>query len=420
MIFKNKSKIFLTLILFTFGFLFFFNHVKAEEDIILEPCAVTEDGEATCAADLEVADKEATELQIASEKIPYVLFHLDTCPHCKDEIAFIESVVKPQFGDKLDIQIFEVSDPANAALYKKMAEERQVKASGVPAAFIGVNDLIIGYSSDDVTGKQIINTIEAALSGEKNNNIEVPFLGKVDATNVSLPLLTLVIGLLDGFNPCAMWVLLFLISLLLPMQEPKKRWLLGSIFILTSGISYYVFMAAWLELILFIGVALVVRLLIGTLAVGVGTVSLKDYWKNRKLEGVACKVSGMKGSKNIFDKLKEIVHRKNLLWSIFGITLLGFSVNLVELACSAGFPALFVQILALAEVTSLERYLYMGGYILFYMIDDMIVFGIAMVTLKATSGGNGKYAKFVQLVSGLLMLILGLLLIFKPEWLMFT
>ena len=107
------------------------------------------------------------------------------------------------------------------------------------------------------------------------------------------------------------------------------------------------------------------------------------------------------------------MYRKSLWWSILGIILLGFSVNLVELACSAGFPAIYTQVLAISGIPMWQRYLYMAGYILFYMLDDLVIFIIAMATLKSKVVG-GKYAKYANLVGGLLIFVLGLLLIFKP------
>jgi len=154
-------------------------------------------------------------------------------------------------------------------------------------------------------------------------------------------------------------------------------------------------------------------------AVVVGGKSLKDFWKSRKTEGVVCEVSSKKNTQKIFAKIKDIVYKKSLWWSILGILLLGFSVNLVELACSAGFPAIFTQVLALNEMPIWKKYMYMVGYIFFYMLDDLLVFFIAMSTLKSKVFGT-KYAKYTNLVGGLLILILGLLLIFKPEWLMFS
>jgi len=145
---------------------------------------------------------------------------------------------------------------------------------------------------------------------------------------------------------------------------------------------------------------------------------LWDYWKNRKADGVVCEVSQNKNTQTTFEKIKNIVHRQSLWWSILGIVLLGFSVNLVELACSAGFPAIYTQVLALNGLPMWQKYLYMLGYIFFYMLDDLIMFIIAVVTLKSRIVGS-KFAKYSNLVGGVLILILGILLILKPEWLMF-
>lgn len=364
-------------------------------------------------------------------KIEYVLFHLETCPHCREEIKFINKKLMPKYGQYIDLKMYEVSDEKNADIFRQYGEFYNTEVGGVPMAFID-GEIISGYGDDKTTGKQIMDTVERKLSAKgliqnvENNNtnytgasMTLPVFGEINPTKISLPGMTIVLGLLDGFNPCAMWVLLFLISLLLGMQDRKKMWLLGSIFIFISGFSYFLFMSAWLQLILFIGLIAIIRISIGLLASGVGAMSIRDYWINRKVDGLVCKVSNYKDSKKTFDKIKEIVHRKSLWWSILGITLLGFSVNIVELACSAGFPAIFTQVLAINDIPMWQRYLYMVGYIFFYMLDDMIVFGIAMFTLKSTGIGH-KYAKYVNLFSGILIFILGLLLIFKPQWLMFS
>lgn len=394
--------------------------VSAQDiDELPVPCAVDKNGEATCDTNIDVPDTTSVAtIDIAEGKVPYVLFHLDTCAHCIDEIAFIESVIVPIYGASIDLHLIEVSTAENAALYVSYAQKYGVDAGSVPAAFIGTQ-LVSGYSSDDITGARIKEIIEAQIRGEESDKLHIPFLGIIDAKTVSLPVLTLVLGLLDGFNPCAMWVLIFLITLLLGMKNRKRMWWLGSLFILTSGISYFIFMAAWLQIMLFFGFVGAVRLIIGLIAIGVGGVSLKDFWRNRKADGVTCKVSSNSGAKKSFEKIKDIVHRKSIWWAILGIMILGFSINLVELACSAGFPALFTQILALNSIPAWERYGYMAGYIIFYMLDDMIVFGIAMKTMSLADA-NGKYAKYANVVSGVLMVVLGLLLIFKPTWLMFT
>ncbi|HBU06636.1 MAG TPA: hypothetical protein DEB09_00970 [Candidatus Magasanikbacteria bacterium] len=367
-------------------------------------------------------------------KIEYVLFHLETCPHCKDEIKFINKEIMPKYGEFIDLKMYEVSIQENQKIFEQYGYFYKVNTKGVPMAFID-GQVVNGYLNDKTTGKQILAIVEAKLQGKglivpietsaptcdlsDSSCIQVPVLGRIDPKTFSLPILTVVIGLLDGFNPCAMWVLLFLISLLLGMEDKKRMWLLGSIFIVASGLVYFVFMAAWLQFLMFIGMILFVRIGIGIVAVIVGGKNLKDYWDNRKSDGVVCKVSNQEGTKKTFEKIKDIVYRKSLWWSIIGILILGFSVNLVELACSAGFPAVYTQVLALSGLPMWERYLYMAGYIIFYMLDDMVVFVLAMMTLKSKVIGT-KYAKYANLVGGALIFILGLLLIFKPEWLMFT
>ncbi|MBU0597238.1 hypothetical protein KJ641_03570, partial [Patescibacteria group bacterium] len=367
---------------------------------------------------------------VQNEKIEFLLFHLDTCPHCKDEIKFINEKLMPKYGDYIDLKLFEVSSSKNQDLYKQYTYFYNYTASGgVPLVFIN-GQAVSGYGKDSTTGEIIMGIVEDELkkmgiidttgdiSENQGEQVIVPILGSINPKNISIPLLTIVLGLLDGFNPCAMWVLIFLITLLLGMNNRKRMWLLGSIFIFTSGLVYFVFMAAWLELILFIGLIWYIRWAIGLLAVYVGSSSLIKSWKNRKNEGVVCEVTGQQKNRKIFEKIKDIIHRRSLVWSILGIIILGFSVNLVELACSAGFPAVYTQVLAMASVPTWERYLYMAGYIFFYMLDDMIVFALAMITLKAT-GVGGKYAKYINIFSAFLIFILGLLLLFKPQWLMF-
>jgi len=346
-----------------------------------------------------------------------------------EEFKFLNKKILPKYGDFIDLKMYEVSDDKNNDIFGQYGAYYKTDIGGVPMAFID-GQIVKGYAGDSTTGEQIKSIIENKLIGKgllaREDEIDndetamvLPVFGKVDPKTVSLPALTLILGLLDGFNPCAMWILLFLISLLIGMEDKKRMWLLGSVFIFISGVSYFLFMSAWLQLILFIGFIAIIRVGIGLLAMGIGGVNIRDYIKNRKTDGLVCKVSDNKRGQKIFEKIKSIVRRESLWWSLIGILILGFSVNLVELACSAGFPAVFTQVLALQESIGWQRYMYMIGYIFFYMLDDMIVFLIAMFTLQITMVNN-KYAKYLNLFSGVLILILGLLLIFKPEWLMFT
>lgn len=277
-------------------------------------------------------------------------------------------------------------------------------------------DLIESPLSDNMLikeeNKEIIN--EKIIKKEKM--VELPFLGKVDALAFSLPLLTIVMGLLDGFNPCAMWTLLFLISLLIGMKNRRRMWILGIAFIITSAFVYFLFMSAWLNLILILGFVFYFRALVGFLSILGGGYNIKKFLK--KKEGSGCEVTGGEKRQKVFDNLKNIIKEKNFYLALLGIIILAFIVNLVELVCSAGLPAIYTQVLAMNDLPSYKYYGYIAFYIFFFMLDDLFVFFIAMFTLKMT-GITTRYSKLSHLVGGILMVIIGFLLIFFPQFLMF-
>jgi hypothetical protein len=200
-----------------------------------------------------------------------------------------------------------------------------------------------------------------------------------------------------------MWVLLFLISLLLGMKDKKRRWILGITFIVASAFVYFLFMAAWLNLILFIGFIIWVRIAIGLVAIGGGGYNLREFFINKES---GCKVTGDEKRRAIFEKLKNITQQKQFLLALSGIILLAFAVNLVELICSAGLPVIFTQILTLSNLPPWQYYAYMLLYIFIFMIDDLFVFFTAMITLEVT-GISTKYTRASHLIGGVLMIIIG-------------
>jgi len=212
-----------------------------------------------------------------------------------------------------------------------------------------------------------------------------------------------------------MWALVFLISLLLGMKDRKRMWILGTAFIVTSAFVYFLFMTAWLNFFLFVGFVPWVRIVIGLVALGAGIYSLRDYQRNK--DG-ACKVTGGKKRRQILAKMEKITQRSELILALMGIILLAFAVNLIELVCSAGLPAIYTQVLSFNNLPSRQHYSYLLLYVFFFMIDDLFVFFVAMKTLNSVNIKT-KYARFSRLIGGILMLIIGLLMILKPEWLMF-
>ncbi|NMC51587.1 hypothetical protein GYA54_02570 [Candidatus Kuenenbacteria bacterium] len=379
------------------------------------------------------------------KKVNIYFFWQQGCPHCATEKPFLEDLVKQ--NPQLELRSFDIgSSHESIELLADIGRRLNINIQGVPFTLIGER-YFIGWHKESTTGASIKQAVDLALvlpcldivreieikedilldkpeEGECQQKggvtilpaeIKLPLLGEVALENISLPLLTIVMGALDGFNPCAMWTLLFLISLLLGMKNRKRMWLLGVAFIFTSALVYFLFMSAWLNLILFLGFVTWVRVIIGALAFFGGVYNLKEFLLNKDS---GCKVADDEKRQKVFKKIKNIIGQNSLWLAIGGIIALALLVNLAELVCSAGLPAVYTQVLALTELSKTQYYFYILLYIFFFMLDDLFIFFVAMITLEMT-GITTKYTKYSKLIGGLLMLLIGLLLIFKPQWLMF-
>lgn len=372
------------------------------------------------------------------------LFYSKTCPHCASLESMLEDI-KPNYPN-LKVYSYEVSmNQQNSELMIEAASLLKTNVTGVPFTVIGTK-VFKGFSESmskseieytiklyskvtsykDPVGEMlgVVSdsgelTYDDLVEEEKNNSnfiIDVPIVGPVETKDLSLPLISIVMGTIDGFNPCAMWVLLFLISTLIGMKNKKRMWILGSVFMLTSAVVYLLFMLAWLNLTLFIGALWWVKLFIALIALGGGYLNLKAFVKTKE---AGCHVVNESKRNKIFDKIKQFTNEKSFPIALIGIITLAVSVNFVELTCSAGLPVIFTNILALNSLSLVEYSLYIFLYILFFLLDDLIIFFIAMSTLKLT-GISTKYSKYSHLIGGIIMIIIGLLMIYKPEWLMFN
>ena len=241
-------------------------------------------------------------------------------------------------------------------------------------------------------------------------------IGKINLKNVSIGVASVTIGLVDGFNPCAMWVLLFLISMLIGMKNKRRMWILGISFLVTSGLVYMIIMLSWLNIVVSITASIIMRNIIAVVAIIGALINLNSF---RKADDSGCQVVDAKKRKKIFSKIKKYTTEKRFILALMGIIFLAISVNVIELACSAGLPLVFTQILALNNITGIKAFLYTLVYIFFFLADDIIIFVIAMMTAKIT-GISTKYNKYSHLIGGIIMLLIGILLILKPEWLMFN
>lgn len=377
-------------------------------------------------------------LVFGSEKdLNIYLFYGDGCPHCKDEEKWFETYLKK--NDFIKMHRYEIwYDKENQEKYSKVHDILNDTSSGIPYLIIG-ETVITGFD-EEITPERIKNAIEyysnvkykdkvgiyLGIVEDKNeedtktnyqeNEIDIPILGKQKIKEVSIGLSAIIIGLVDGFNPCAMWILLFLISMLLGMKNRKRMWALGITFLVSSALVYFLFLISWLNLAIFLNKILYIRVAIAFVAVLFGVLQIISFIF-KKDDG--CEVVDTKNRKKIIKSIQKIVKEKSFILALLGIVLLAASVNIIELLCSLGLPVMFTQILTINEVGKFGQILYSLLYILFFMIDDIIIFIIAMKTLEIKAISN-KYGKYSHLIGGIIMVVIGILMIYKSEWLMFN
>lgn len=377
----------------------------------------------------------------AEEKdVNFYLFYGRECPHCEELMEWLNVYMAE--NDNINLYKYEVwHDEENQEKFLNAQEALETDSSSVPFLVIG-EDYIVGFSSfytpDDidrlfkkyeeenyrdkvgealgVVEKTSDNAEEKEISEEENTSFNVPILGNIDAKNVSLPLLGVILGFIDGFNPCALWVLIFLITMLLGMKDRKKMWVLGITFLVTSALIYTLFMVSWLSFALFMGKVNLVKLLVGMFAIIFGVYNIIRFIKSLNKD-TGCDVVDDSKRKKIINKIKSIVSEKKFIVAFLGVIVLAASVNLIELMCSLGLPVVYTEVLSLNNLSVAQYSICILIYILFYLIDDLVIFIIAMKTLKIKAISN-KYLKYSHLIGGLIMLALGILMIYKPEWLM--
>ncbi len=370
----------------------------------------------------------------AKEKVTLYFFHGDGCPHCAEEQTdLIEELKKDETINVVEIEVWH--DNENKELLEKVINAYGTR-SGVPYNVIG-DTTIIGYS--EANGEKIkrainyykehdyTDEIQKIKNGEKvkindqfskeeektdeEQTIDVPIIGKINLKNISIMSAAVLIGLVDGFNPCAMWVLLFLITTLISLKDRKRLILLGSIFLLTSGFVYFLIMFSWLNIVVSVSTSLVFRFLIAIFAIVAGIYNLYNFYKGLKSDD-GCEVIDKKKRKDIFKKIKKFTHEKSLLLAILGIMLLAVSVNIVELLCSAGLPLVFSELLLLNNITGVKAIGYDLVYIIFFLLDDFIVFIIALKTLDVV-GVSTKFNKYSHLIGGIIMILIGAYLLIQ-------
>ncbi|OQW33178.1 MAG: NrdH-redoxin [Nitrospira sp. SG-bin1] len=352
----------------------------------------------------------------ADEPIPDLEVFVRTgCPHCEAAKVFLAELQHelPSF----QIAVYNIAEDSVARQrLASLAAERGIPDFGVPA-FLVDGELMIGFHSSGTTGAEIRARLERHAQGAAAppvpKSIKTEWFGELRAQDLGLPLFTIAIGLLDGFNPCAMWVLLFLLSLLVNLQDRRKMALIAGTFVLVSGLIYFAFMAAWLNVFLLIGLSRGIQITLGVVALFMGTINVKDFFTFHRGLSLSIPEAAKPG---FYARVRGILQAEHLAGAMAGIVVLAGLVNMIELLCTAGFPALYTHILTMQQLPAWEYYGYLGLYNLAYILDDSLMVAIAVFTLSRRKLQEHA-GRWLKLTAGAVMTSLGIVLIAKPEWL---
>ncbi|MFA5180453.1 MAG: hypothetical protein WC405_03975 [Syntrophales bacterium] len=357
-----------------------------------------------------------------SNSIVY-LFKGDGCPKCAEEEKFLETLSKRI--PNVEIRTYEIwRHTGNAAMMQNLLKSRGVDAKGIPMTIVG-DRIFYGFSS------QVAEEIESAivsctpssckdpasegapqkLIANSGSTVEIPLIGKVDLSDYSLPFVTVVIAGLDSFNPCAFFVLLSLLGILTYARSSKKMLLVGGVFLLFSGLIYFLFMAAWLNLFLIMEKVAFITGIAGIVSMLIGVINIKDFFAFKR--GVSLSIPESAKPK-LFDRMRQLVRSTSVLPVLAGTAILAIAANSYELLCTAGFPMVYTRILTLNHLSPATYYFYLSLYNLIYVIP----MGIIVLFFVFTTGKRKLtewQGRVLKLMSGSLMFALGVVLLANPS-----
>lgn len=360
-----------------------------------------------------------------TQKIIIYFFWGDGCPHCEREKVFLAGLMKKY--PQVEIKSYEVwYDPMSADFFAQMVKAAGIKATGVPVTFID-KTAFTGYSEN--TGTAIEGIVKKCVDSgcidpvemlskpaakeeqeeEEEGHIDIPFLGRVDPSKTSLLILTIIIGVLDSFNPCAFFVLFFLLSLLIYAKSRRRMLIVGGTFVFLSGVIYFLFMAAWLNIFLITGQMKIITTLAGIIALVIAAINIKDFFIFAK--GVSL-VIPEKAKPKLFERMRNLLQAASIMSMFAGTVLLAIAANTYELLCTVGFPMVFTRILTLHNLTSMQYYLYLILYNVVYIIPLFVIVIFFVITLGAKKLTEWQGRK-LKLISGIMMLFLGIVLLTK-------
>jgi len=385
-----------------------------------------------------------------SKKVKIEYFGRKDCKNCANLEKFLKELSTKR--DDFEYVEHKIDESKEEKVFFDETTSKLKLVKGTPIIYIN-GHIIQGFNTADTTGKEIENLInsgktkdkiltlkeyvESGQTGNVSSNgavctgdtvcevpgltkgaenqvlVNIPIINKtVDLTNYSLLTMSIILGTIDGFNPCAMWVLVLFLTALIAVGNKVKMFRVAGLFILAEAVMYFFILNAWIYAWDFVGLDKWVTPLVGIIGIAGGIFFIRNYLK--KGDTLECEVTDFEQRAKISKKIKDIANKPFTLLTALAIIGLALSVNVIEFACSVGIPQTYTKILQINEVPFWTRQFYTFIYIIGYMIDDIIVFGFALMSVNKLQLTT-KYSKWVNLFGGILMIILGLIMLIKPS-----
>lgn len=329
-------------------------------------------------------------------------------------------------------------EPAALQLLKRMAQNQGKAELDYPAFVVG-GQLIIGFSEEAGTAQLILDTLAASRpenqqekkdllnckSGNEPGCALIPstpyakpqhiifnVMGyNIQLVQISLPLFTIVMGLLDGLNYSSLWILMLIISMLAPAKNRRLMFTIAATFVAVQGLIYFILMAVWFNLITQIDISRLTQILFAILALLAGTIYLKKYLFFGQSISIASNEINKPG---IYTRIRQISESKNLTIAFLGTIVLATLVQFSEFSYTSAFPALYTRVLHLQHLGNLSNYGYLLLYDFAYMLDDLIVLTLGLITLNSISLRKFN-PRILMLLSGLVaMALAAYLILVKP------
>lgn len=347
-----------------------------------------------------------------NKNVEITFFYSPTCQHCLEEEKFLDNLKNDYSW--INIKSYEFSK--NISLAINFYEDYNVPSNEqglVPLTFID-DKYFVGFNEQ--IGEQIKNYILKENGGESQSNqnkiAELPILGKINIENISFPALAMIFGFFDGFNVCSLGALVLILGLVLTFNSRKKILIFGGLYVLVTALVYWLMIFFWHRLFIFVSPYLRnMEIIIGLLAGVGGWYLFREYLKARKNIAV-CRYGGI--SEKLAGKVNEIFEKKSGIFvMILAVLLFAGAITIIEFPCSAFFPLLFSGMLAESGVSFSLSMFYIGIFIFFYMLDELIVLVVATSTLKIWMG-SPKTMKWLNLAGSLMLFVFGFYYLLWP------